>query len=42
VENEIHIVKGADYAFAIAAPEQKSELQKRIVAFIHRYYLDEG
>jgi acetyl esterase/lipase len=39
VENEIHIVKGVDHAFAKATHEQKSELQKWIVAFIEQHYL---
>lgn len=38
VENEIHIIEGADHAFAKATKEQKSELQKRIVEFIHHHY----
>ena len=39
VENELHIIKGADHAFAKATPEQKSELQKWIIMFIHGHYL---
>ncbi len=38
VENEIHILEGADHAFAKATPEQKSEVQKWIVAFIRKHY----
>jgi len=38
VENEMHIVNGADHAFARATPEQKSELQKWIVEFIIKHY----
>jgi acetyl esterase/lipase len=38
VENDIHIVKGADHLFAKATPEQKLELQKKIVAFIRKHY----
>jgi acetyl esterase/lipase len=38
VENEIHIVEGADHAFANATQEQKSILQQQIVEFILRHY----
>lgn len=38
VENEFHIVKGADHAFVKATPEQKTELQKWIVDFIKNHY----
>jgi acetyl esterase/lipase len=38
VENELHIVKGADHNLAKATMEQKSELQKVMVEFIGRYY----
>ena len=38
VENDIHIVKGADHLFAKATRQQKLELQKRIVDFIWRHY----
>lgn len=38
VENEIHIVKGVDHAFAKATPQQKSDIQKWIVDFIKRHY----
>ncbi|MGC3947549.1 MAG: alpha/beta hydrolase [Chryseolinea sp.] len=34
VENEIHVVAGADHAFAYATPEQKAAIQKWIVEFI--------
>ena len=38
VENDIHIVKGADHLFAKATRQQKLELQKRVVAFIRKHY----
>jgi len=38
VENEFHIVKGADHAFVNATPEEKNELQKWIVDFIRQHY----
>ena len=38
VENDIHIVKGADHLFAKATPQQKLEAQKRVVAFIRKHY----
>jgi acetyl esterase/lipase len=41
IENEIHIVDGADHAFANATPEQKENLQKWIVEFVLRYYSGE-
>lgn len=40
VENELHILKGADHAFINATPEQKAEVQQWIVAFIHQHYRD--
>jgi acetyl esterase/lipase len=39
VENEFHIVKGADHAFAKASDEQKAEIQKWIVEFVKGHYL---
>jgi len=42
VENDIHIVKGADHLFAKATPQQKLELQKRVVAFIWKHYNDKN
>ncbi|HCW08265.1 MAG TPA: hypothetical protein DGG95_12965 [Cytophagales bacterium] len=41
IENEMHIIMGADHAFANATPAQKSEVQKWIVDFIQRHYLVE-
>jgi acetyl esterase/lipase len=41
VENEMHIIEGADHAFAKATAEQKSELQKWIVGFVQRHYSKE-
>jgi acetyl esterase/lipase len=38
VENEIHIIEGADHALVYARPEQKSALQKWIAEFIVRHY----
>lgn len=38
VENEIHIIKGADHAFAKATTEQKSDIQKWIVEFVQRHF----
>jgi len=38
VENEMHILKGADHALAKATPEQKAAVQKWIVAFIQKHY----
>jgi acetyl esterase/lipase len=40
VKNEIHLVEGADHAFAYATAEQKTTLQKWIVEFIVRCYSD--
>jgi acetyl esterase/lipase len=38
VENDIHIVKGADHLFAKATHQQKLEVQKRVIAFIRKHY----
>ncbi len=38
IENEMHIVKGADHAFVKATSAQKIELQQWIVEFIKRHY----
>ncbi len=38
VETELHIVEGADHAFANATPEQKTILQAQIVDFIRSHY----
>src|SRR5688572_23429490 len=38
VECDIHIVKGADHLFAKASPQQKLELQKKVVDFIRKHY----
>jgi acetyl esterase/lipase len=38
VKNEIHLVEGADHAFAYATAEQKTTIQKWIVEFILGYY----
>jgi len=38
VECDIHIVKGADHLFAKASPQQKLEVQKRVVDFIRKHY----
>jgi len=38
VENEMHILKGADHALAKATPQQKSEVQQWIVAFVLKHY----
>lgn len=40
VENEMHVVKGADHAFAKATDEQKSEIQNWIVGFVRRHYAE--
>lgn len=40
VKNEIHLVEGADHAFAYATAEQKKTLQKWIVEFILKHYSD--
>jgi acetyl esterase/lipase len=42
VENEIHIVNGADHGFIKATPEQKLTQQKWVVKFIQRHYTSEG
>lgn len=38
VENEFHLVKGADHAFAFATADQRTELQGWITQFILRHY----
>jgi acetyl esterase/lipase len=38
VENEIHIIEGADHALVHATSEQKSTLQNWIAEFIRRHY----
>jgi acetyl esterase/lipase len=38
VENEFHIIAGADHAFAKATPAQKTELQQWMVEFVRKHY----
>jgi len=40
VENEMHVIPGADHAFVNATPEQKDALQHWIVDFILRHHAD--